>query len=179
MTQYVAMNELEGCILGVIWRDGPISAYGVRADFARSRTAEWSSSTGTVYPAIRRLREAGHVDATSPQGPRNTELLTVTAAGLDLLQRWLGAVDDWGGANADPLRTRLHFLLALPKAQRRRTLLRYKEVTRQALDRAREDEERSRKAKDRTRAEYIGNVGCRYQLEARLAWLEWVGKGLD
>lgn len=173
------MNELECCILGVIWRNGPISAYGVRAEFARSRTAEWSSSTGTVYPAIRRLRDAGLVRAEARRGPRNSELLRVTPAGASLLRRWLGSIDDWGGPNADPLRTRIHFLTALPAAERRPMVLRYHEATRQALDAVREEEACARQAKDATRAEYLGTVGCRYQLEARLAWLEWVGKELD
>ena len=173
------LTELDNCILGVIWREGPMSAYGVRAHFARSSTTTWSSSTGTVYPAIRRLRDNGLLDAASPSGPRKSELLSLTAKGRDALKRWLKDVAvELGASTADPIRTRVHFLSALGAADRKRALADYRAATSAAIDEL--EKEAGRPATSRVeRSERLGTLGALAELRARLDWLSTVERELE
>jgi len=166
------LTELESCILGVVWREGPMSAYGVRAHFASSTTVSWSSSTGTVYPAMRRLRDAGLLSAAAPTGPRRTELLSITASGRDALERWLTNITpDLGASTADPIRTRVHFLAALNGAARKRALEDYRAATRAAIQRL--EVFASEPADDSVaRSERLGTLGALAELRARLGWLD-------
>jgi DNA-binding PadR family transcriptional regulator len=172
------LTELESCILGVIWRGGPMSAYDVRSHFARSTTATWSSSTGTVYPAIRRLREAALVDATPPQGPRRSEVLSLTGKGRDALEHWLSNVTgELGASTADPIRTRVHFLAALPHDKRKTVLEGYVAATGRAVERLEAElQQLGETAADR--AERLGTLGAISELRARLDWLETIGPEL-
>ena len=172
------LTELESCILGVIWREGPMAAYGVRAHFAGSTTVTWSSSTGTVYPAIRRLREAGLLDAESPSGPRKSERLSLTPNGRTAVEAWLTKVaPDVGAATADPIRTRVHFLNLLDPRTRRRLLAEYRAMTRQAIDKL--DAQAARPATGAVeKSERLGTMGALAELRARLEWLAWVEEEL-
>jgi DNA-binding PadR family transcriptional regulator len=172
------LSELESCILGVVWRGGPMSAYDVRSHFARSTTVTWSSSTGTVYPAIRRLRGAELLDAAPPQGPRRSELLSLTSRGREALEHWLTNVtSDLGASTADPIRTRVHFLAALPQDKQKAVLERYMEATGKALER---HEAKLQQLGDTPGegAERLGTLGAMSELRARLHWLETVGPEL-
>lgn len=170
------LSELDCCILGVIWREGPMSGYGVRAHFAGSTTAAWSSSTGTVYPALRRLRDAGLLEAGEPTGPRRQELLTVTARGEAVLREWLTEVPaPLGSPTADPIRTRVHFLAALEPEERRRTLANYRSATLAALEVLKASAPPRNEVE---RSEQLGTLGAAMELEARLAWLDLVEREL-
>lgn len=166
------LTELDNCILGVIWREGPMSAYDIRSHFAASTTVAWSSSTGTIYPATKRLLAAKLIEAGPRSGPRGRQLLALTVEGNQALHQWLENVGpELGSSTADPLRTRVHFLGALASLQRKRALDDYREVTCEqiqvlelALDKpARTPVERS---------ERLGTLGALMELKARLAWLE-------
>lgn len=166
------LTELDNCILGVIWRDGPTSAYGVRAHFARSTTPTWSSSTGTVYPAIRRLRKAGYLKAASPTGPRKSELLSLTPKGREALRDWLRTVTpQLGASTADPVRTRVHFLTALAPDARAKAIEDYRVVTRAAIDEL-EAYAAQPPASEAEQSEWLGTLGALAELRARLQWLE-------
>jgi DNA-binding PadR family transcriptional regulator len=168
------LTELDNCILGIVWREGPMSAYGVRSHLARSTTPTWSSSTGTVYPAIRRLREAGLLAAESPTGPRKSELLSVTAEGVKALSAWLTATTaEIGAPTADPIRTRVHFLGALPKASQREMLEAYKDATRAAVEEL-DQHARAVPTNKVEASEQLGTLGALAELRARLQWLDEV-----
>ena len=173
------MTELDHCILAVIWRGGPTSAYGVRAHFAESRTVSWSSSTGTIYPAIRRLRQAGLLEAGAPTGPRRSELLSLTPKGRAALHKWLTKVTpELGSSTADPIRTRVHFLTALDKRARKRVLEEYRSATRAAIASA----EAALAAPATTavdRSERLGTLGVLAELNARLQWLDMAERQLS
>lgn len=172
------LTELDNCILGVIWRDGPMSPYDVRSHFAGSTTVAWSSSTGTVYPAIKRLLAAGLVEAGARSGPRKRRLMTLTQSGLKALHHWLERIGpELGSSTADPLRTRVHFLSALRLDERERALEDYKAVTRSHI----ETLERDAAVPAETladRSERLGVLGALRELEARLRWLESIGPEL-
>jgi DNA-binding PadR family transcriptional regulator len=113
------MTELEGAVLGVIWSLGPITAYGVLQRFSASTTPGWSSSTGAIYPAIKRLTRQGLVESKPEVGDRrSTRRLALTEAGKSALRVWLMGLEDWmGGAAVDPVRTRMNYIGILSRAQ--------------------------------------------------------------
>ena len=113
------MTELEGAVLGVIWSLGPITAYGVMQRFAESTTPGWSSSTGAIYPAIKRLTREGLVESTPElQDRRSTRRLALTEGGKSALRDWIMELEDWmGGAAVDPVRTRMNYIGILSHTQ--------------------------------------------------------------
>lgn len=173
------LTELDHCILGVIWREGPMSAYGVRAHFAGSTTVTWSSSTGTVYPAIRRLRASGYLDAASPSGPRKSELLSLTNKGRKALEQWLTNVPpELGSSTADPIRTRVHFLAAIDHPTRKKVLADYRSTTRAAIEQLEESAaEPAETAVEQS--ERVGTLGALAELRARLDWLDVAERVLE
>jgi DNA-binding PadR family transcriptional regulator len=173
------LTELDNCVLGVIWREGPMSAYGVRSHFAASTTVSWSSSTGTIYPAIRRLIAAGLLQAGERTGPRRRQLLTVTGAGLDAIRSWLVTVSpELGSSTADPVRTRVHFLSALPPEKRREVLATYRAASEAALREL--DAYAGQPATTAVeKSEHLGTLGAQMELRARLSWLDLVERELD
>lgn len=170
------LTELDHCILGVISREGPMSAYDVRTHFARSTTVAWSSSTGTVYPAIRRLRRADLVTATEPLGPRRAALLSITNDGLSAVRNWLRKPSpELGSPTADPVRGRLQFLALLSDEQQQKAIADYRVATERSLADLKSMIDRL--ARDRSDPfEQLGARGALMQLEARLSWLEIAAK---
>lgn len=118
------LSELEGAVLGLIRTDGPLTAYAVRARFLSSRSTHFSGSAGAVYPLLERLGTAGLVRAAARrQGKRASKLYSITDEGKRALRAWLTCFEnDLAAVEFDPIRTRVHFLGALPAARRRRFL---------------------------------------------------------
>lgn len=173
------LTELDNCILAVIWRGGPMSAYGVRSHFSGSATTTWSSSTGTVYPAIRRLRAAGLLKAEAPAGPRKSELLSLTPAGRDALDDWLTKLPpELGTATADPIRTRVHFLTAIHPSARKQAFDDYRSATLAAM--ARLEAAMARPLETPVdRSEQLGRLGALAELKARLEFLDLAERELS
>ncbi|HEY0116843.1 MAG TPA: PadR family transcriptional regulator [Allosphingosinicella sp.] len=165
-------TELEYCALGVIWRRGPCSAYEVRSEFARSPSAFWSASAGSIYPVVGRLVAARLVAATERQvGRRKSKLLELTDSGLAALRSWICTLDRAStAATYDPIRTRFSFLDAVPDPERRDAVI----ATALAETRARLDElcaEEQGLGGAAHDMERIAMRGARRELEARIAWL--------
>lgn len=167
------LTELDYSVLGVVWRDGPITTYGVRERFAASVTATWSSSTGSIYPAIRRLVAGGLIRAGAHRDGRGTQELSITSRGITTLRHWLrSASADLGGVAADPVRTRIQFLAALTPRDTARFLAAAEEECRSALrifDSSMANEPGGRGAQ-----RLWALRGVRDQLEARIRWIGWV-----
>ena len=115
-------SELEGAVLGVIWREGPCTAYAVRKRFVASPSPQWSGSAGAIYPLVRRLQKkrllASRILAGTKRGGR---LYTLTSTGQQVLNEWIKPPLSpmVTGVPADPLRTRIGFLGALTPAEQR------------------------------------------------------------
>ncbi|HJW93011.1 MAG TPA: helix-turn-helix transcriptional regulator [Thermoanaerobaculia bacterium] len=82
------LSDLELALIGLI-REQPRSGYVLRkaiADFP-----QFSDSPGAIYPALRRLKKAGLIEANADVGGRKTEVFRVTAAGRRALRATLEA----------------------------------------------------------------------------------------
>ena len=167
------MTELDYTILAIIGRDGPLSAYDVRKEFSQSMTPTWSSSTGSVYPSIARLEAAGFVSASTPEGPRARKALSITSAGLEVLDPWLTTITaTTAAATPDPVRTRMFFLTFLPPARRTEILRKAIEGTEAALQDA-EQRRESRTPSKANEVQRLASEGVLFELRARLEWLRW------
>lgn len=168
------LTELDYCVLGVIWRDGPMSSYAVRKVFHDSTTAAWSSSSGSIYPSIRRLIEAGLVTGGAPQDRRKTRVVNITGAGYDRLQDWLRDVrPDLGTATPDPIRTRVQFLTALRTEERDAFVAAARRVSEAAV-RELEAHAVESAANSNNSLDVLCTVGAMREVQARLSWLHEV-----
>ena len=77
-------------ILGMLaWR--PMSGYDIKAIVDHSTRFFWAASYGQIYPELRRLSDAGLVEGeTQPGSGRRRTSYSLTAAGREALQGWLG-----------------------------------------------------------------------------------------
>jgi DNA-binding PadR family transcriptional regulator len=173
------LTELEHCVLGVIWRDGPLTAYEVAMDFAASLSPYWSGSAGAIYPLVKRLEGRGLIRARSRawNGARKS-LLQLTRAGEAALRAWLTPPlpQEAGAPTYDPIRSRLHFIDALPPDQREAFLSDAVSVVNTQLRRSMQRRTESEAAGDHLEA--LGSLGVIYELRARLRWLADVRRRL-
>jgi len=115
------LSELEGAVLGLLWRAGPMTAHAVRQVFLDSPTSHFSGSAGAIYPLIRRLHDTARI-AKSPDaaGAKGGAAYTITPEGRSALKAWMQPDDPaWlTTVMFDPLRTRMLTLGILPPRQR-------------------------------------------------------------
>jgi DNA-binding PadR family transcriptional regulator len=115
------VTELEGCVLGLVWEQGPCTAYALRREFLTSPSPQWSGSAGAIYPLVARLEEQGLIRSIEQKtGKRRGKGFLLTKSGFDHFARWLGPPlsPQTIGVPMDPLRTRVRFLEALPPRER-------------------------------------------------------------
>src|SRR5215472_1216720 len=85
------LSELEGVVLGILWREGPRTAYAIRQVFLRSSSPQWASSAGTIYPLVQRLEKRSLIRSEPrPTGRRQARRYMLTPAGKRMLGRWIG-----------------------------------------------------------------------------------------
>ena len=164
----MALSELEGVILGVVWREGPCSPYVVKREFEQSPSSSWSASAGAIYPAITKLEAHGLLSSREEAWRgRTRRLVRLTARGRTALRAWLSDLPDWTGrVTSDPIRARAHFLDLLPDQDGRLAFLATAEAnTRQAIT------ELDALDGDRPEYERLATLGSRLQLRARLQWI--------
>jgi DNA-binding PadR family transcriptional regulator len=167
------VTELDYCVLGVVWRDGPLTTYGVRSRFRDSVTVTWSASTGSIYPAIRRLLAGGMIRASGHRDGRRTQDLSVTVRGTRVLQEWLRSVPHGlAGPVADPIRSRVQFLGALDRHEAALFLRAAESDCRTALRRVTTTESAERPTREAPRIWALR--GASDELRARLEWIRWV-----
>ncbi|WP_425505266.1 PadR family transcriptional regulator [Sphingomonas sinipercae] len=170
------ITELEGVILGIVHSRGVCSTYAIRRRFEQSPTWGWSSSKGSIYPAVRRLTARGLlVGAQSRETERGTELLQITATGKHELAAWITALTpEMGGAPVDPIRTRVNYLGALVAKDRNTFLAAAEKSIRDALDRASAAENDPLASDNWTL--HATALGIQLQLQAKLRWIEELRK---
>jgi len=75
-------------ILGMLsWR--PMSGYDIKSLADRSTRFFWAISYGQIYPELRRMAEAGLVEAAEAEGGRRRTVYRLTAKGRKALREWL------------------------------------------------------------------------------------------
>ena len=85
------LNPTARLILGMI-RIGRRTGYEIKQLVDVSARFFWTTSYGQIYPELRRLEEAGLIAGeAAPTGGRSRTVYSLTAAGEDALDAWLGA----------------------------------------------------------------------------------------
>jgi PadR family transcriptional regulator AphA len=101
-------------ILGMLsWR--PMSGYDIKAVVDRSTRFFWAASYGQIYPELRRLAEAGLIEAEDTEGGRRRTPYRLTAAGRKSLRSWLAEEPHTFEARDESL-LKLFFASASPEA---------------------------------------------------------------
>ena len=173
------VSELEGVVLGILWLNGPHTAYAIRQVFLRSASPQWASSAGTIYPLVQRLEHRNLIRSEArPTGRRQARKYILTPAGQRTLGRWIGpplpdiAID----LPVDALRTRIWFLGAIPDAQRRAMVKEARRRVREHLQRLERD-----LAKKKAGADpffFLASRAVVQMSRMRLAWLAEVESAL-
>jgi DNA-binding PadR family transcriptional regulator len=174
------LSELEACVLGLVWIEGPCTPYRVQQILRSSPSPHWSGSAGAVYPLFKRLERRGLIRARAVrQGRRAGRHCRLSPAGLEALRAWLGPpLPDWiAGLPIDPLRTRLRFLAALPPRRRMESVAAAREAVARNVATIRADCRRL--AREDDPFEYAMARGGLRVARARLAWLDEVAEMLD
>ena len=115
------LSELEGCVLGHLWKHGPTTAYAVRKEFLNSPSSHWSGSAGAIYPLLERLEKRRLVASREgARGDRAHWTYELTEPCRKALLGWLApsVASDIVSIAPDPLRTRMYFLGALTARRR-------------------------------------------------------------
>jgi DNA-binding PadR family transcriptional regulator len=174
------LSELEAVVLGLVWSDGPCTAYAVRRTVQASLSAQWSGSAGAVYPAVARLEQRGLIRSRDQAtGQRRSQALEITAKGSRVLADWLRPPIDPGslGIPPDPLRLRLRFLELLSPADRVAFLNEAIAAVETTLDRVKKDVRRTRRAGE-SPFQIAMATGALYSTRARLRMLKELEAGL-
>ena len=92
------MTPLSYALLGLMQME-PRSGYALRKVFETTPLGNYSSSPGSIYPALKSLEAAGLVETRGPRDARGKGLYHLTSTGRDALEAWLAApVEDLGEA---------------------------------------------------------------------------------
>ena len=168
-------SELEGCVLGDLWKHGACTAYSIRKALLDSPSLHWSGSAGAVYPLLARFEDRGFVRSKKAmQGDRAGWLYSITPAGQGRLLAWLGPpiAPDVVSITPDPLRTRVYFLDALAPRRRKAFFMQARAALEEHLAvLAAQD---TRETLDR-----LALRGAIALTRARIAWLEDVRRALS
>jgi DNA-binding PadR family transcriptional regulator len=173
------LTELEGCVLGLVWAKGPCTPYLVRKEFLESASPHWSGSAGAIYPLVERLERRRFIRAEAhATGRRRSKRYVLTPAGIRSLCGWLSPPlsDETVGVPPDPLRTRLRFLAALPRAQQVAFLSDAETKLQSQLRRVEAD---SLRRVMEGRYYYWMNLGAIGALQARLEWIRQIALELQ
>jgi len=80
-------TSLDYAILGLVYQE-PRTGYGIRKVFETTALGNYSSSPGTIYPALKRLLKLELVEK-QPKGESSKTLFYLTSLGKKTLQLWL------------------------------------------------------------------------------------------
>jgi DNA-binding PadR family transcriptional regulator len=89
MKKEVGLSTLSLAILGII-RQQPQTGYDIRKLFSTTPLGHFSNSPGAIYPALKRIDEAGWIRGRTREGKtRERVVYEITARGLGVLTRHL------------------------------------------------------------------------------------------
>lgn len=167
MEGLISLTELEGAVLTEIAHRGHRTSFQVRRAFQQSPTASWSGSAGAVYPAIKRLVEAGLIHAEPQASGRGTRFLSLTEPGKAALDNWTRDTARAVSLGADSFRLRVGLWRTLTQSDQIAVAARMREQIAAELVHLNE-------RKDLDPMEAVGNRMAIRQQQLRLDWLsEW------
>jgi DNA-binding PadR family transcriptional regulator len=85
-SEIIKPTLLDYAILGLI-QDKPLSGYGIRKLFEETGLGNYSSSPGTIYPALKRLQKFELVKKKAQSKVTKT-YFEITTKGILILQKW-------------------------------------------------------------------------------------------
>lgn len=174
-----SLTELEACVLGLVWSEGPCTPYRVLRMFQSSPSPNWSGSAGSIYPIFRKLEKQGLIEAEERhQGKRKSKVYRSTTVGARALRHWIGPpLPEWvADLPIDPIRTRVRFLQVLSPAQQRKLITQAMGALAEQLDAFEEDGRRLKQLDDPF--PHAMARGAIHVTRARLKWLEEIGESL-
>jgi len=84
------MTPLHHALLGLIGQQAR-SGYALLKVFETTPMGSYSSSPGSIYPALKSLEKAGLAEVRDPRDARGKGLYHLTAAGREALEQWMRA----------------------------------------------------------------------------------------
>jgi len=81
-------SPLENALMGLL-DQAPSSGYDLRMAFSSTPLRQFSSSPGSIYPALRRLADRGWIDADQPGGSRGRQAFRLNEQGRKAFITWL------------------------------------------------------------------------------------------
>ena len=103
----VAVNEHEGTVLAMIARWQPVTRYQLLRAFARSPISSYNTSKGSLYPLVGRMMERGFLLTEIGEGPRESELISLSPTGYQALRGWIMNIGPQHSLIHDPLHVRI------------------------------------------------------------------------
>ncbi|QYC08948.1 PadR family transcriptional regulator [Brevundimonas nasdae] len=132
------VTELEGAVLSEIHHRHNRTAFKVRRAFQTSPSIEWSGSAGSVYPAIKRLTQAGLIVSTPITTGHKGSHLTLSPEGVAALEAWICDPVRATSVGVDPFRLRASLWATLTPEARADALRRLKQTVGAELQRLNE-----------------------------------------
>ncbi len=174
------LKELEGAVLGYIFKVGPCTAYQVRKLLKESPSSRWRGSAGSIYPLLERLERQGLIEANDdPADGRAKRDLAITNNGKKALKAWVkaGATRELVAEISDPVRTRVFFFDALTPNEQARLAKDMLSALEEFLSLSRE----SLKSRESSGSalNHLGALGAVMSNQARVTYLREVVKALE
>jgi len=177
------LKELEGLVLGYVFKTGPCTAYQIRKLLRSSPSSQWRGSAGSIYPLLERLERIGLIEGKDDEDDlRARRLLGITRSGKQALKAWVkaGAKEDLVSAISDPVRTRIFFLDVLTSRERTKLLADMLLALEEFL--AYSESDLSLRLEDGEpghHGNYLGALGAVMTNQARVAYLRRVAKAIE
>ena len=87
MAKSLKITLLDYAILGLVYQR-PLTGYAIRKEFELTALGNYSSSPGSIYPALKRIQSAQLVDISKLEGQRGGKY-RITRNGIHSLRMWL------------------------------------------------------------------------------------------
>jgi len=81
-------THIDYAVLGLVKQDA-MSGYQIRMTFEKTALGNFSTSPGTIYPALKRLESLGAIEKRRHSNGKTRDLFTITRTGLGALVTWL------------------------------------------------------------------------------------------
>lgn len=119
MRPRLSLTDNEATLLALVARGEPITAYQISKVYEGSPVSNFNTSTGKIYPIIKRLKAANYVRALLVEGDaRGTEQLVTTSEGKEALRAWIKEIRPAHLLPEDPLRTKVQSFELLSRDER-------------------------------------------------------------